>query len=189
MHLAQRLQGDAALAATARSGAALGEPVLDEGGQSDLAGRAAARANPVRRRYLKVADASAVGEVEEASYQTLMVVCDVPDGGMVFPGSEVVGRVDESGVPVDWAMRLSVRSSAAVASRNQRALRNLNEQYGQREGEVGLDALDAPRAADHAHPGLAKLPHGGRAEAARGARDDGRLAGELHRRSLLARGS
>jgi hypothetical protein len=130
-----------------KTGAALGEPVLDEGGQSDLDPKSTARLNPITRRYLKVTDASSVGDVE-ASYQSLMVISDVPDGGMVFPGSEVIGRIDESGIDVDWAMRLSIRSSAAVASQNQRALRNLNEQYGQREGEVshGLNMLD--RVAD-----------------------------------------
>ena len=126
-----------------KSGAALGEPVLDEGGQSDLSPRS--RANPLNRRYLKVSDAASptIGDAE-ASYQSLLVVSDVPEGGMVFPGSEVIGRIDESGVEVDWAMRLSVRASAAVASQNQRALRNLNEQYGQRSGELshGLNMLD-----------------------------------------------
>lgn len=128
-----------------KSSAALGEPLLDEGGQSDV--DAKARLNPVNRRYLKVTDTAAVGDAE-ASYQALMVIADVPDGGMVFPGSEVIGRIDESGVDVDWAMRLTIRSSAAVASQNQRALRNLNEQYGQRQGEVshGLNMLD--RVAD-----------------------------------------
>ena len=130
-----------------KTGAALGEPVLDEGGQSDLDPKSPARLNPISRRYLKVTDASSVADTE-ASYQSLMVISDVPDGGMVFPGSEVIGRIDESGIDVDWAMRLSIRSSAAVASQNQRALRNLNEQYGQREGEVshGLNMLD--RVAD-----------------------------------------
>lgn len=128
-----------------KSSAALGEPLLDEGGQSDV--DAKTRLNPVNRRYLKVTDAAGVGDAE-ASYQALMVIADVPDGGMVFPGSEVIGRIDESGVDVDWAMRLTIRSSAAVASQNQRALRNLNEQYGQRQGEVshGLNMLD--RVAD-----------------------------------------
>ncbi|GAA5036332.1 ATP-binding protein [Actinopolymorpha pittospori] len=137
-------QGDLAAALLApKSSASLGEPVLDEGGQSDLDAKSPARLNPINRRYLKVTDASTIGEAS-ASYQTLMVIGDVPDGGMVFPGSEVIGRIDESGLDVDWAMRLSVRSSAAVASQNQRALRNLNEQYGQREGEVshGLNMLD-----------------------------------------------
>jgi len=125
-----------------RSGAALGEPLLDEGGQTDLVGPIA-RLNPLKRRYLKVTDASSAGD-PDASYQSMMVVASVPDNGMVFPGSEMIGRIDESGVDVDWAMRLSVRSSHSVAAANQRALRNLNEQYGQRSGEVshGLNMLD-----------------------------------------------
>jgi len=130
---------------TPKTSAALGEPLLDEGGQSDV--DAKGRMNPIARRYLKVSDAASVGD-PQASYQSLMVISDVPDGGMVFPGSEVIGRIDESGIDVDWAMRLTIRSSGAVASQNQRALRNLNEQYGQRQGEVshGLNMLD--RVAD-----------------------------------------
>lgn len=125
-----------------KSGAALSEPILDEGGQSDLS-RALARAEPSKRRYLKVVDAGSVYD-KEASYQSMMVVSDVPDGGMVFPGSEFIGRIDESGMDVDWAVRLSVRSSDSVASQNRRALRNLNEQYDQRDSEVshGLNMLD-----------------------------------------------
>lgn len=125
-----------------RSGAALSEPLLDEGGQSDVDGRLA-RVNPIQRRYLKVTDAAGVHDAG-ASYQALLAISSVPDGGMLFPGSEVIGRIDESGIDVDWAMRLSVRSSTSVASANQRALRNLNEQYGQRSDEVshGLNMLD-----------------------------------------------
>ena len=124
-----------------KTSAALTSPVLDEGGQSDFDIKG--RLNPLNRRYLKVSDASGVGNAH-SSYQCLTVISDVPDGGMVFPGSEIIGRVDESGVDVDWAMRLTIRSSNAVASQNQRALRNLNEQYGQRQGEVshGLNMLD-----------------------------------------------
>lgn len=45
---------------------------------------------------------------------------------------------------MDWGIRLHVQSSTQVASQNQRALRNLNEQYGQRSGELshGLNMLD-----------------------------------------------
>ena len=130
-----------------KTGASLAEPVLDEGGQTDLDRKTAARFNPLTRRYLKVADA-ALPDDTTASYQCLLALADVPDGGMVFPGSEIIGRIDESGIEVDWALRLSVRSSASVASQNRRALRNLNEQYGQREGELshGLNMLD--RAAE-----------------------------------------
>jgi len=131
---------------TPKSSSALSEPILDEGGQTDLVD-AKGRGNPLARRFLKVIDGARVAEAP-ASYQSLMVISDVPDAGMAFPGGEVIGRVDESGLNVDWAMRLNVRSSSEVASKNQRALKNLNEQYGQRSGELshGLNVLD--RAAD-----------------------------------------
>ena len=128
---------------TPKSSSALGEPLLDEGGQSDLDPKTLARWNPLTRRYLKVQDAFSP-DPGPASYQSLLVVSDVPDGGMVFPGSEFIGRIDESGLDVDWAVRLHVRAPAQVASQNHRALTNLNEQYGQRGAEIshGLNMLD-----------------------------------------------
>lgn len=116
-----------------KTSAALGEVLLDEGGISDLT-RGTARLNPAARRYLKLTNTASVDPTP--SYQSLLVVADVPDAGMLFPGSEVIGRIDESGMDTDWAMRLSVRASREVATHNQRALRNLNEQYGQRSGEI-----------------------------------------------------
>ncbi len=132
---------------TARAGAALPEPLLDEGGQSDLHRRERRSWNPLHRRYLKVAQAGRADD-PPSSYQSLLVLTDVPADGMVFPGSEFIGRIDECGLDVDWAMRLDVRSSAQVAAQNRRALVNLNEQYGQREGELGhgLNALDRAAA-------------------------------------------
>ena len=47
-----------------------------------------------------------------------MVLSDVPDEGMLFPGSEFLGRIDECGLEVDWAMRLTVRTSDQVAKQN-----------------------------------------------------------------------
>ena len=131
---------------TSRSGAALTEPLLDEGGQSDLTRGDLRTLNPLNRRYLKVSQPHAI--VSEASYQTMLVLSDVPDGGMTFPGSEFLGRIDEVGLEVDWAMRLVVRSSAQVAQKNKSALRNLNEQYAQRDGELshGLNVLDQAAA-------------------------------------------
>jgi hypothetical protein len=131
------------LSLTPKSSSALGEPLLDEGGQSDLDLKTLARWNPLTRRYLKVQDAFST-DSGTASYQSLLVVSDVPDGGMVFPGSEFIGRIDESGLDVDWAVRLHVRAPAQVASQNHRALTNLNEQYGQRGAEIshGLNMLD-----------------------------------------------
>ena len=131
---------------TPRSGAGLTEPLLDEGGQGDLSRRELRGWNPLDRRYLKVSDASAPDR--PAAYQAMLVLADVPAAGMVFPGSEFLGRIDESGVQVDWAMRLQVRSSTEATSKNSRALVNLNEQYGQREGEQshGLGTLDRAAA-------------------------------------------
>jgi hypothetical protein len=133
---------------TPRSGSALPEPLLDEGGQSDLDRKALKNLNPMSRRYLKVGQPAVPGRAPQASYQALLVLADVPSGGMVFPGSEFIGRVDESGLDVDWAMRLQVRAGEEVASRNRRALVNLNEQFGQREGEMshGLNQLDRAAA-------------------------------------------
>jgi hypothetical protein len=133
---------------TQRSGAALTEPLLDEAGQSDLGRKQLRSWNPLERRYLKVSQPHAVAGTTVASYQSLLVLSDVPDDGMMFPGSEFLGRIDECGLEVDWALRLTVRSSDQVAKQNRRALVNLNEQFGQREGELshGLNALERAAA-------------------------------------------
>lgn len=130
-----------------RSGSALPEPLLDEGGQSDLDHRALRRWNPLTRRFVKVAQPHAPTP-PAASYQTLLALAAVPEAGMVWPGSEFIGRIDESGIDVDWAIRLGVNSSDKVLAKNRRALVNLNEQFRQREGELshGLNTLD--RAAE-----------------------------------------
>lgn len=128
---------------TPRSGVALPEPLLDEGGQSDLPRRGLRSVNPLDRRYLKITQPDQP-DTTVASYQALMVLTDVPAEGMLWPGSEFLGRIDESGVEVDWALRLQVRASADVAGKNRHALSSLNEQFGQREGELshGLTVLD-----------------------------------------------
>ncbi|MDP3893614.1 MAG: hypothetical protein Q8Q44_20450, partial [Nocardioides sp.] len=133
---------------TPRSAAVLPEPMLDEGGQSDVddtaswSQRITAR-NPLTARYLKVSQPHNPRSPGD-SYQALLALSDVPTDGMVFPGSEFLGRVDECGLEVDWAMRLTVRASADVARQNKRALVNLNEQFDQRSGELshGLNALE-----------------------------------------------
>ncbi len=132
---------------TPRSGTALSEPLLDEGGQSDVDSKDRKSWNPLQRRYLKVIQPHAPGP-QPASYQSLLTLSDVPADGMQFPGSEFLGRIDECGLEVDWAMRLTVRSSDQVAKQNRRALINLNEQFTQREGELshGLNTLE--RAAE-----------------------------------------
>lgn len=127
--------------------AALVEAVLDEGALTDVGdpeggesrtrrrlSAAAARMAVFRRRLVKVIDS---GDPDApASYQSLSVISDVPEGELVFPGSEILGRIDESGLDVDYAIRLSVHAAGDVARANQRALRNLNDQLHQRDGEA-----------------------------------------------------
>jgi len=131
----------------AHSGAALLEPMLDEGGQTDLDRSDMKSWKPWERRYLKVMQPDATDD-PAASYQSLLVVAGLPTEGMDFPGSEFLGRIDESGYEVDWALRLDARSSEQAASQNRRALIKLNDQYGQREGEIshGHNALDRAAA-------------------------------------------
>ena len=120
--------------ARSKAGTAMVDPFLDEGGQSDLAKGDRLKLNPFTRRFLKVQDPSSL--TGEASYQSLLVISDVPDAGMPFPDGELIGRIDECGIGVDWAMRLHVRSSAEVMVENKRALTALNEQMMQRDGEL-----------------------------------------------------
>lgn len=124
-----------------KSKSALDTPLLDEGGRTDL--RKGAVVAPLKRRFLKV-QSPRPGEEDEASYQSMLMLSDVPDGEIPFPGAELLGRIDASGLPVDWAMRLTVRAARDVLRKNQRALETLNEQFNQREGELshGLGVLD-----------------------------------------------
>lgn len=120
--------------ARSKAGTAMVEPFLDEGGQSDLSKADRVKLNPFARRLLKVQDPT--NGTGDASYQSLLVISDVPDNGIPHPGGELIGRIDECGIPVDWAMRLSVRASAQVMVENKRALAALNEQMVQRDGEL-----------------------------------------------------
>lgn len=116
-----------------RSPSALPTPVLDPAGQTDEpAGKGARTLDLFKRRYLKVINA----DTGAASYQSMLVVADTPAGGIVFPGGEWLGRIDESGIPLDWAMRLTIHSRDEVTQRNRRANRNLADQLDQRENDT-----------------------------------------------------
>lgn len=117
-----------------KGSSAMSAPFFDEGGQTDLAKADLLKGNPFARRFLKIVDSASV--TGEASYQSLLVVTNVPDGGIPFPGGELIGRIDECGLSVDWAMRLHQRSGSAVALENKRALAALSEQMMQRDGEL-----------------------------------------------------
>lgn len=136
---------------TTTSGVAVPEPVLDEGAISDLTGKGERRppvVNPMSRRVLKVQDPREVDLGQPPSYQCLMVLADTPAGGMVFPGSEFLGRLDAFGVDVDWAVRLRIHGRDRVMRKNAKASKNLSDQYDQRDtgqasGSTGHPELDA----------------------------------------------
>ena len=120
--------------AVVRSGAGFSAPWLDEGAKSDLGRRDVV--NPLKAKVVKVAAADAVGE-QVASYQTVMALEKPPPNALAFPGYELIGRIDECGVEVDWALRLHQRSGMKVRAANDRAMRHMNEQWRQRSEDIG----------------------------------------------------
>ncbi|NHB86145.1 hypothetical protein G7085_20915 [Tessaracoccus sp. HDW20] len=119
---------------------ALLAPLLDEGGRTDDEKKTPF--NPLKRRYLKVQSPAPGMRTRPPTSRCLSWLTSLT--GTAVPGREILGRLDECGLAVDWAMRLTVRSSAEVLRSNQRALETLNEQFNQREGELshGVSALD-----------------------------------------------
>ncbi|MGH3446519.1 MAG: ATP-binding protein [Nocardioidaceae bacterium] len=149
-------ESEAAVGEAVTAGCAAPEPVVDEGGRSDVVGaqssswwqRAGARArrwNPLNHRYVKV---SSPDVADDPSYQAMLVLADVPPGGMRFPGSEFLGRLDESGLDVDWVIRAQQRSSAEAASANRRALNRLSDQVHQREDELSVHMSQLDRVSE-----------------------------------------
>ncbi len=117
-----------------QSPSAIPSPVIDPCGQSDTDGRRPKPLGPndiLKRRYLKITNP----DTGAASYQTMLVLADTPDGGVRFPGGEWLGRLDESGVLVDFAQRITIRTREEVTSKNRRANANLEDQLVQRQGE------------------------------------------------------
>jgi hypothetical protein len=118
---------DELLEATGR--AAVGDPLLDPSAISDLTpGSVSATARlqaPFRRRFLKV-----ITDTGEENYQSGLILSKVPRG-MAFPASEFLGRIDDAGVPVDFALAMTIRSRHTALSKNKRALKQLNDQLDQ----------------------------------------------------------
>src|SRR5919199_5133889 len=66
----------------------------------------------------------------------MLTLDDVPVGGMAFPGSEFLGELDASGVDADWWVRMTTKSSDDAHRRIRRAVRDLNDQFTQRDGSL-----------------------------------------------------
>lgn len=126
------------------SGAAVPSVLVDPCGASDDGKKALSPADVLSRRYLKVVSA----DTGRASYQVMLAMAGVPSGGVVFPGGEWIGRVDESGLQVDWAIRLVVRRREEITARNRRSATQLADQVDQREGEQAAGRGQLGMAAD-----------------------------------------
>lgn len=128
--------------------AAMVEPILDEGGRCTEE-QPPSRADVLGSRFLKVIDAVAhdLGS-QPASYQALLALADTPAGGLAFPGAEVLFELDRTGMDVDWAIRMRTHSRQHVQLRNRKAVAQLNEQYGQRDGGVSTGQHDLDLAAE-----------------------------------------
>jgi hypothetical protein len=106
--------------------------VLDPNGRTDF-DKLPSPLTVMQRPFVKVIDPT---DPERASYQSTLVVAKTPRGGVAFPDGEWIGRLDDSGVTADWAVRMTTRSREEVTRRNRRAVNTLNDQYDQREGET-----------------------------------------------------
>lgn len=141
---------DLAPVALMQSPGRIGRPILDEAAITDVPPHGRSRSLrarmrqllPSQRKVLKITDTE---DDEGASYQSLAVLAGTPTAGAVFPGTEWLGKAEDAGVPVDFAVRMRNNARETVLARNQRAVKNLNDQYEQREGEVstGSHELDA----------------------------------------------
>jgi hypothetical protein len=131
-----------------RGGATLGRPLLEEGGLPDDR-RRWLRMPPLRRRWLKVQDSSAPEGLGGTSYQVAMVLDDVPAGGMVFPGTEYLGRLDEFvEADVDWVIRLRMLGVEASQRKIRKTTADLADQHTQREGALTTGQHELARATD-----------------------------------------
>lgn len=122
------------------SGASFTPALLDEGAQEDEG--LPSRVDLMGQRVLKTTDVAGYDLGLESSYQVLMAVADTPAGGIRFPGSEWLMRLDEYGIDVDWVISMRVNSREKVLAKNRSAVRRLNDQYSQRE--VGEGSSTGP---------------------------------------------
>ncbi|MDN5562556.1 MAG: ATP-binding protein [Luteococcus sp.] len=114
------------LAVSAGPRAVIGQPLLDEGGQTDFPRGRLRNPSAFNDRLLKVTDVSRAQD--GSSYQALGVITKPPLGGMVFPGSEMLGTIGSCGLTVDWAQRIQVVGRDTTATANQRALDQIADQ-------------------------------------------------------------
>lgn len=122
----------------------IGQPIIDEGGKSDEQNKIA-KLNPFTHRYVKIGDEQMFSE-GMASYQAMFALTGLPAGGLLWPGSEILGNIDSYVPGADWVMRMRTRSSDAAKRANKNAMAQINDQLTQRENEIGTGQHDLDAA-------------------------------------------
>lgn len=109
---------------------ALAEQVITPGRN----GFAAAKVTPYHGTSVGMLKVERLDADAPASYQSPMVVASFPPGGIVFPGSEFLQRVDFVGedVQIWWVQRLEFASRARAQAANMKAARTIDDQFHQR---------------------------------------------------------
>src|SRR5699024_1196085 len=83
-----------------------------------------------------------------ASYQSMFALTGLPPGGLLWPGSEILGDIDSYVPGADWVMRVRNRASDSAKRSNKTAMARINDQLDQRESEVGTGQHDLDAAVD-----------------------------------------
>ncbi len=110
----------------------LADPLLDEGGLSDVPEDKMPQMKLFKRRFLKVEAADST-----PSYQQFSIMGLTPQAGFIFPGAEFVNFAASISHDIDFCLRLVVTAGDKVKSKNRRAESNLRDQYRQRSANDG----------------------------------------------------
>lgn len=106
----------------------LPEPLLDEGGMSDVDG-VSGRVEAFKRRYVKVEH-----PLGAPTYQTQMIMSATPVGGFVFPGGEFLEAVNKLPVDCEFVLRVKVQSKHKANQDSARSESNIEDQLFQQDG-------------------------------------------------------
>lgn len=116
----------------------LPEPLLDEGGLSDLGQKKLARADLFKRRFTKV-DTS----TSDPSYQSFATMGLTPQAGFTFPGGEFVNFAASLAPDVDFCLTVTSTPAEKARARNRKAERTLEDQYAQQQRAGGITGSSA----------------------------------------------
>lgn len=108
----------------------LPDPLLDEGGLTDMTDEKFPQTKLFKRRFLKVE----TGDTPP-SYQQFSTMGLTPQAGFVFPGAEFINYAASISHDIDFVLRLTITPADRVTAKNRRAETNIKDQYKQRNAD------------------------------------------------------